>query len=140
MRTKQTLTVAGDFRNLEQVARFVRRIAAASGLSESQTDDVEMAVDEAVSNVIEHSYAGHPKGKIAITCIVSSEELVVEIRDQGKPFDPGSIRDPLVQGPISERSVGGLGVFFTRKLMDWVEFESLGARGNLVIMGKRIPR
>lgn len=140
MGTKWTLTVAGDFHNLEQVARFVRRAASEIGMGETGADDVEMAVDEAVSNAIEHSYEGQARGRIDITCFSKGGEMVVEVRDYGMPFDPDSVKSPQTQGPLSERSVGGLGLFFMRRLMDRVEFRSRGKRGNLVVMAKRIPR
>jgi serine/threonine-protein kinase RsbW len=59
------------------------------------------------------------------------------IRDRGKPFDPSKIKIPKTDSPLSERAIGGLGIFFMRKLMDQVEF-SRDAKGNVTRMTKLI--
>jgi anti-sigma regulatory factor (Ser/Thr protein kinase) len=123
-------------RNLERVAEFVSDAAKKSALTTRQSDDVQMAVDEAVTNVMEHAYAGRTDGNISIKLRVDEKVVQVEIRDQGKAFDPKKVKKPNIKGPLSERSIGGLGVFFMRKLMDKVEFKHDEA-GNLTRMTKK---
>lgn len=108
--------------NLARVAEFVAGIARENNLTEKQSDDVQMAVDEAVTNVMEHAYRGRSDGRIWIQCRVTAREFSIEIRDAGRPFDVSTVRTPNIQGPLSQRTIGGLGIFFMRKLMDTVEF------------------
>lgn len=133
-----SLTISSRYENLAQVTQFARAIALDFGLAEREADDVELAVDEAVTNVIEHAYQGNPSGIIHITCALRKNEFVVEIRDDGKPFDPRRYRSPRTSGPISERAIGGLGLFFMRKLMDKVEFHHGRTHGNLTLMVKKV--
>lgn len=123
--------------NLERVSEFVLEMARQLRLSEKDTDHVQMAVDEAVTNVMEHAYRGRGDGRIEIDCGVSGRELRIEIRDRGDPFNPNTIQEPNIHSPLSERAIGGLGVFFMRKLMDRVEF-SRDRRGNITRMTKKL--
>jgi serine/threonine-protein kinase RsbW len=132
------LSITSQLSNLNRVADFISESAHASGLNEKQTDDVQMAVDEAVTNIIEHAYAGRHDGRIYIYCERRNKEFIVEIQDFGKPFDPSKVPTPRVRGPLSTRTIGGLGIFFMRKLMNRVEFSSDTAGGNRVRMAKRV--
>ncbi len=132
------LTINSELSNLGVVADFIIRAARASGLDERATYQVQMAVDEATTNVIEHAYHGKNDGRIDISCKQRGDEFVVEICDFGKPFDPSKVHTPRVKGPLSRRTIGGLGIFFMRKLMDRVEFSSGAERGNRVRLVKRI--
>lgn len=123
--------------NLSRVADFVADAAQKTKLSQKQFDDVQMAVDEAVTNVMEHAYTGKTTGHISIQLRVDSKELLVEIRDQGNAFNAKKVKKPNVNSPLSERSIGGLGIFFMKKLMDKVEFTQ-DETGNLTRMVKKL--
>lgn len=138
-KAKQThLKISGELSNLGAVADFVGESARGSGLDERDTYQVQMATDEAVTNVIEHAYKDEPGGRIDIFCERRDDEFIVEIHDFGKPFDPSSVRTPRVRGALSRRTIGGLGIFFMKKLMDRVEFIPGAERGNRLRMVKRI--
>lgn len=132
------LIIKSELSNLGAVANFIVRAARASGLDERATYQVQMAVDEATTNVIQHAYRGKKDGRIDISYKQRGDEFVVAIRDFGKPFDPSKVHTPHVKGPLSRRTIGGLGIFFMKKLMDRVEFSSGKERGNRVRMVKRI--
>jgi serine/threonine-protein kinase RsbW len=131
------LDITSDMANLERVAEFIADIARKSNLTQKQSDDVQMAVDEAVTNIMEHAYAGQSDGIIWIKCRVNEKEFFVEIRDAGKAFDGKKVKKPNTKSPLSERSIGGLGVFFMKKLMDKVEFTRDRA-GNITRMTKKL--
>ncbi len=131
------LVIESDFSNLAKVADFITHAAADWELDDRTTYNIQMAVDEAVTNVIEHAYRGRSDGSIEISCDVTAGEFIVEVQDFGKPFDPKKVAKPQVKGPLSERTVGGLGIYFMNKLMDRVEFHSGKTSGNRVRMVKR---
>jgi len=134
------LTVPGRFDSLAQISDFIAQAARDAGLDEDGVFHVQMAVDEACSNVIEHAYA-ESLGDIDLECHVDAGgDLRVEIRDQGGPFDPESVSPPPVTNgsvDIDEMKIGGLGLFFMRKLMDEVTFRFDAATGNHLTMVKR---
>jgi anti-sigma regulatory factor (Ser/Thr protein kinase) len=130
------LTVDGRFENLASIADFVIEAARASGLSERAIFDVQMAVDEACTNVIQHSYGGEGKGEIALRCALVNSDFVVTIRDHGRPFDPECVPAPDLTCGLAERREGMLGLYIMRQLMDEVCFR-FDAEGNELTMVKR---
>lgn len=134
------LSTTSHLEQLGEIAAFVENAASACGLNEKQMYDVQMAVDEACSNVIEHAYAGRSNGRIEIVCEERGKELVVTIRDYGKPFDPKQVAKPNTKAPLSDRNIGGLGLYFMYKLMDRVEFDFSSGQGNRLMMTKKIKR
>jgi anti-sigma regulatory factor (Ser/Thr protein kinase) len=117
-----TLTLLAQFENLERVRAFVGRHAEAYGLSPAEVYSVQLAVDEAFSNVVEHAYGGECHEKIECTCQITDQGLVITLRDCGRPFQPEEIPNPDLEAELQAREIGGLGLYFIRQLMDEVEF------------------
>ena len=138
MSQKFSLSVNSQFERLAEIADFVEGAAGACGLNGEQTHDVQMAVDEACTNVIEHAYRGKSDGTIDIVCDKRGDEFVVTIQDFGARFDPKKIELPKTNEPLAKRRIGGLGLFFMRKLMDHIEFDFKSGRGNRLTMVKKI--
>jgi serine/threonine-protein kinase RsbW len=140
MSPKFSLIVDSRVERLSEIADFIEHAAHSFGLNDQDTYDVQMAVDEACTNVIEHAYRGKPDGTIDIECEQRNKELIVTIQDFGERFNPKRVRVPKTGDPLSRRRIGGLGLFFMHKLMDRVEFTSTPGRGNLLSMTKKIKR
>jgi serine/threonine-protein kinase RsbW len=140
MSQKFSLIVTSQVERLAEIADFVEDAACACGLNDEQTHDVQMAVDEACTNVIEHAYRGKPDGTIDIVCDKRGNEFIVTISDFGARFDPKKIELPKTHTPLSKRRIGGLGLFFMRKLMDRVTFDFASGRGNRLTMVKKIKK
>jgi serine/threonine-protein kinase RsbW len=134
------LIVDSRVERLSEIAAFVENAAQTSGLDDDQTYDVQMAVDEACTNVIQHAYRGSKKGSIEIACEKRGNEFVVTIRDFGKSFDPHQVPRPNPHDPLSRRGIGGLGLFFMEKMMDRIEFAFSKKNGNLLTMVKKIKK
>jgi len=133
------LTVDGCFENLATIADFVIKAAQASGLDEKATFEVQMAVDEACTNIIQHSYGGEGRGEIALRCELADGDFVVTIRDHGRHFNPEAVPPPDLTSSLAKRQEGGLGLYFMRQLMDEVHFR-FDAEGNELTMVKRRRR
>ncbi len=131
------LTVPSDLAYLERIAKFVTEAALRLGLSEQQAFEVQMAADEASANVIQHAYGPGLAGELHIRCEVEGDDFVITIRDHGRPFDPDQIPEPDLRCPLEERQVGGLGLYFMRRLMDRVSFRFDPQAGNELEMRKR---
>jgi serine/threonine-protein kinase RsbW len=133
------LIVPGEFEHLTEIAAFITAVAREAGLNDDEVFHVEMAVDEACSNIIEHAYATQ-SGAINVSCSSSDAgQLQVVIRDTGKPFDPEEVPPPQMDVPpnLETLNEGGLGLYFMRKLMDEVRFEFVPGQGNILTMIKR---
>ncbi len=134
-----TRSFPGRYDSLAQIGEFIRGIAQKAGLGNFAAYTVEMAVDEACSNIIEHAYGGEDRGEITCTCKVNTQGLTIELDDYGKPFNPEDIADPDVSGDLEDRPSHGLGLFFIRQWMDEVEFEFKENHGNHLVLFKKEP-
>lgn len=131
-----TLTVDSDVRQLAHIGEFITQAGSAAGLDERALFAVELACDEACSNVIKHGYAGQP-GEIRITCQAVDADFVVEVVDRGPPFNPLSVKPAPAASSIDDIPVGGRGVYLIRKLMDSVTYQYDPRHGNRLTMTKR---
>jgi serine/threonine-protein kinase RsbW len=115
----------------------VREIAKQAGFESFAVYSIEMAVDEACSNIIEHAYEGEDKGDIRCTCAVSEEAITILLQDQGKTFDPSTIPPPNLSSNLDDRKAHGLGLYFIRKWMDEVAFHTSKEGNTLKIVKRR---
>jgi anti-sigma regulatory factor (Ser/Thr protein kinase) len=136
-----TLTVPGRYDQIQPICNFVAQAAEEAGFNDDDVFHVQLACDEACTNVIEHSYGAENVGDITVSCQVQSNHFTIMIRDHGRPFDPDDIPQPQVptnNNELDQLKVGGLGIHFMRKLMDEVRF-MFDQQGNTLIMIKRLP-
>ena len=134
------LSVDSRLERLGEIAEFIEKVTQSLGMNDDQLYDVQMAVDEACTNVIEHAYGGRTDGTIDIICEKRGGNLVIVIRDFGEQFDPKQVEQPRTKDPLSKRNVGGLGIFFMKKMMDKVEFKFSPSDGNQLTMVKKIKK
>lgn len=127
----------GRYESLAKIGDFVRKIATDAGFESFAVYSIEMAVDEACSNIIEHAYGGEGKGKIHCTCSVTETSLTVSLQDTGKSFDPSLVSEPNLSDNLDDRQAHGLGLFFIRQWMDDVQFESNGKHNTLTMVKHR---
>jgi|WetSurSiteA1Bulk_404760.scaffolds.fasta_scaffold01135_4 serine/threonine-protein kinase RsbW len=122
--------------NLEQICDYVTHYAVQAGLNDSEVYAVQLAVDEASTNIIEHGYGQECPSRIDITCDVQDDGLKVVIYDDAEPFNPESVPEPEVNVPLEDIKPRGLGMFLMRQMMDEVNYESNKAMGNTLTMVK----
>lgn len=126
-----------EFNNLDRIRDFVAQAALDAGLGDEEIYAVQLAVDEAATNIIEHAYRDIVGGQIEITCYRRTDGLAVILRDHGVSFDPSRIRQPNLKAKLSRRTVGGLGVHLIHQLMDEVRYQSEPGVGNVLTLFKR---
>lgn len=131
-----TMKFPGKFESLPAISEFVTQIAREAGLDSKEVYAVELAVDEACTNIIEHAYRETYAGEIECSCQPVKKGLKIVLRDRGKSFDPEVVPDPDLNLPIEEVSARGAGLFLMRKMMDEVEFTFDPENGNVLTMVK----
>ena len=120
--------------NLEEVLAFLGERLDAADCTPKARMQLELAVEEIFVNIA--SYAYNPDtGKATVRVEVSGDPLHVTITfiDRGVPYDPLAKADPDLSASAQERTVGGLGIFLTKKLMDDVVYEYRGGRNVLTL-------
>ena len=136
----RTAIFPARFDQLDIIRGFATQAARDAGMDDSETYAIELAIDEACTNIIEHAYQEDNRGDIECTCQANNVCLTIILRDHGKPFDPSIVPAPDVHADLEDRAVGGLGVFLMEKFMDEVHFEALGEAGNVLTMVKRLKK
>lgn len=133
-------TFPAQFEHLDSIRDFVGEMARQACMDPKEIYNVQLAVDEACSNIIEYAYEGILDGQIEINVFATRDALTMILHDQGKPFDANEIAEPDVDAALEDRAIGGLGLFFMRKLMDEVRFEWSPEKGNTLTMVKRLTK
>lgn len=129
----------GVYASLSEIADFVRDTAEDIGFNPADLFSLETAVDEAVSNIIEHAYEGEGKGDISCTVLPQFEAVQVILEDHGKSFDPSCVPIPDVSADLDERLDHGLGVYMMCQLLDDIHFEFLDGTNRLTLLKKKTP-
>lgn len=133
----QSVQFSAKFEYLDEIREFVGNIARAGGFADKDIYNIQLAADEAASNVIEHAYEGVSNGVLELSCGVAGDTITIILVDYGDSFDPSQIPLPDLKADLSERKIGGLGIFLMRKLMDEVHYESRSDKSNVLTMTKR---
>ncbi|MBA3441542.1 MAG: ATP-binding protein [Pyrinomonadaceae bacterium] len=137
---KFTLHVPSSTKNLMMIREFVSNICAQAGLNEADTGKVELSVDEACANVIEHAYSHDTSKEVIIRATFDNKDLRIDVEDTGLGFDPSSIQQAEVERLVAERKSGGLGMRLITSFMDEVRYEFEPGQKNVLHMMKRISK
>ena len=123
----QELRVEPLLTEIPRLINWLEAACGADGLQEDTTLQIALAVEEAVSNVINHAFAGLPPPfLITVRLDITSRAVAIEIVDNGHPFDPTTAPDPDVSLSLEGRSPGGLGIHLIRGMMDRVTYRRTG--------------
>lgn len=117
---------------------FINYQALNAGFNSGDVQDIILAVDEAVTNIIKHSYSFDPKGEIKLEIDINNNEFIITITDKGKSFDPTSVPEPDIRKYQREHRVGGFGLYLMKKFMDDVNYTSIPDNYNKVALKKKI--
>ena len=125
------LILPAKVESLEQFQQFVASCAGNHGFSNERADEMVIAVEEALVNVFNYAYP-EEDGEVQVRCWVDeSDRFVLEISDSGNAFNILEVPDPNLSDSITERPVGGLGIFLIRQLMEEVNYRRENDRNVL---------
>ena len=133
LRYQLAITLANDVQQVTQLESFINAVCLKAGLHDTLTMQLNLAIEEAVVNIMNYAYPSGTKGEIRIEAQLFSDTLRFTISDSGVAFDPtakGAVDTSL---GTNERGIGGLGIHLVRKLMDTVEYERHGNLNVLVL-------
>lgn len=145
MGDKHVQTFPGRYDEIQNICQFVATGAAGCGLDSTAIFHIELACDEACTNIIEHAYGGEDRGKIYVSWQLKDANFIITFHDNGRSFDPASVPKPSLPKPqdadtlpnIDDVKVGGLGIHFMEQLMDEVTFAFDGDTGNTLTLMKK---
>jgi len=135
-----SLQVPSSTENLAMIRDFVNGIGVRAGLPESEVAKLEMAVDEACANVIEHAYGPEVTKEVSVKATLDEDCVQIDVIDTGKGFDPTQISEKKLEQLVAERKSGGLGMRLMKTLMDEVHYEVIPGQKNELRMIKRLKK
>ena len=127
-----SLVMRNDIQQIPTLAEWLEMI----GLPQELNMPINLALEEAVSNVMLYAYPGK-SGQVLVECDKKEKQLIFTISDSGVPFDPTKQEEPDVTQSAEERPIGGLGIFLVRQIMDDIRYERKDNK-NILTLTKRI--
>lgn len=136
MATTHRITRAAYLESLSVFRQFIKEhCAGLPGITDEILYDVQLAVDEACTNIISHGYANLDPGSIILDLEIAPNQLTVTLTDFGHSFEPSSAPIPDVDAPIEERELSGFGLFFIQESVDEMDYQ-VTEDGNKMILTK----
>ena len=130
------ISLTNDLQELAVVAGEVDAFCARHGIAPAIAYAVNLSLDELLTNTISYGYEDDDQHDIDIALRLEDGVIVVEISDDGIPFEPASAPAPDTDAPLQDRPIGGLGIFLVGRMMDSFEHRYSDGR-NIVTLTKR---
>ena len=115
--------------DLEDIRNFISRAVNVFKVDNDLISDLILAVDEAVTNIINYGYHGK-QGGIEIELMPKGNDLVIILRDRAQVFDPASYQKSIPKSPFDEKNPGGYGLHLIRNIMDEISHKISSEGGN----------
>jgi anti-sigma regulatory factor (Ser/Thr protein kinase) len=123
-------------RELDKIMAWIRGQIQKTDLNKTEGRKMEIAIEEAVVNVIHYAY-GSPPGLLEISSKIDEKKnhLIFQLRDQGVAFNPvEKKKEPDMESSAAERDVGGLGIYFMCEMTDEIHYERQGESNVLTLV------
>jgi serine/threonine-protein kinase RsbW len=132
------ITRAAELQSLPMFRDFIKDACKGrAGIDDQTCYDLELAVDEACTNIITHGYAGMNPGSIILALELGRSQVVVNLTDFGHPFEPSRAPMPDVEAGLEDRPIGGFGLFFIYQTMDEIHYQ-ITEDGNCLTFIKQL--
>ena len=132
MNTQRTV-VPGDAAQLAVLTQFLQEFWSAAQLPAAHALYFELALEEVFMNIVMHG--SHPglMARVELSLLLADGGLTMTVQDDGPEFDPLALPAPDLTASLAERRIGGLGIYFVRRMMDTVRYDRVGAQHRLTM-------
>jgi serine/threonine-protein kinase RsbW len=127
---------------LTEIARLAGQVEAfgvRNNVPQTAIRHLNLSLDELITNTISYGVVDAPSHRIKVTLRLDRGALSVELLDNGRPFAPFQGDDPDITGSLEDRAIGGLGIYFVRKLMDHVDYEHVNGQNRVTLIKNTAP-
>ena len=131
MKSTRLFVIKNDLSEIDILADGILKFCLENNVQEEACLDVRLAVEEVVSNTIKYGYENSEDHIIRIQVTWDSQEVLLEIEDDAKPFNPLDAPKPDLSLPVESRPVGGLGIYLLNSVMDRVDYERANSKNVL---------
>ncbi len=138
MQYQSHITLPNDVQATTELGIFVDEVCENVGFDMSTTFKLNLAIEEAVVNVMSYAYPAGTKGDVDIDAEADDEQLKFVISDSGTPFDPTQKGEVDTTLSAEDRGIGGLGIHLIRQIMDTINYERVDGKNVLTLCKKLI--
>ena len=138
MKLQRSITLPNDIEKVPVLAEFVDEVCEIAGFDMSTTMGINLALEEAVVNVMSYAYQPGTTGNVNIEAIANETRLKFIISDWGTPFDPTAEKEVDTTLSAEERPIGGLGIHLVRQIMDSINYERIDGMNVLTLRKKLV--
>lgn len=139
MQYQSHITLPNDVQAITELGMFVDEVCENVGFDMSTTFKLNLAIEEAVVNVMSYAYPAGTKGDVDIDAEADDEQLKFVISDSGTPFDPTQKGEVDTTLSAEERGIGGLGIHLIRQIMDTINYERVDGK-NVLTLRKKLTK
>lgn len=127
------ITVPAELGQVPRVRAFIHDYVSGLGLGEEDRVKIELSLHEICVNIALYAYPEGRPGEMTVRVWRDGGDLLIEVRDQGAPFDPVRKKDPDLRLKLRCGTPGGLGVYFYKTLMDGLSYRRSRGRNVLTL-------
>ncbi len=138
MKLQRCITLPNNIEEVPQLATFVDEVCEVLGFDMSTTMSLNLALEEAVVNVMSYAYPAGTTGNVNIEAMANDRRLKFVISDCGTPFDPTAEKEVDTTLSAEERPIGGLGIHLVRQIMDSINYERINGKNILTLRKKLV--
>ena len=136
VKMRKSIVLPNDINEVPRLTAFVDAVCEAVGFNPTVTMQMNLAIEEAVVNVMNYAYPRGKKGDVTIEALSNDVRLKFVIIDSGTPFDPTVHADVDTTLSAQERPIGGLGIHLVRQMMDSINYERVNNLNVLTLRKK----
>ena len=128
------LTLVNDLRQVSLLTGFVDRVREEYNLAPPLAARINLALEEAVCNVIMYAYPEGTAGTMDLDAVREGNQLRFTLADRGKAFDPTAVPEANFSASLEDRPIGGLGIHLVRSIMDSIRYERRDGKNVLTLI------
>lgn len=134
---EKKLILQNEVAEISKLAIFIEELGEEFGLLPELVFNLNLVLEEAVSNVILYAYPKEEHQTISLIARKKDNQLIFVLTDSGKEFDPTQAPDADITLSAEDRPIGGLGIFLIRQIMNTVEYQRIEGK-NVLTLGKEL--
>ena len=133
MSTNKTVQITNQRDQVDTVRKFFDDYSKKNKLTEKTVHDIQMALDELLTNIVNYGYEDSDEHKIDVRFGINDDAVRVEIIDDSKPYNILEQENPDISLSVEDKPIGGLGIFLIKKLMSNVDYYTKEGKNHLVM-------
>ena len=128
------IKITNRLEEVPQMMASIEDICTEEGIDEMTILGINLALEEAVVNVVNYAYPEGTVGDIEMEVNADAKAITFILRDHGKPFDPTAAKEVDITLSVEERQIGGLGIHLIRNYMDEVKYDYCDGQNVLTLV------